>query len=338
VTSALSDPFGERAPARWRARLDVLGGAFLVDSSSKAALELAIDAFGGLPRHRLGTARRRFRVRLVSTDHRPTWTRAAGPPRPKLTAGSGLLCATIDAGNFAIVDAGQSRALVALSPPLLRYPYHARYELIELALITLASRGQPLVPLHAACVGARGAGLLLMGSSGAGKSTLALHALAGGLQVVSEDSAFVAVEDLRVTGVPNYLHVLPSSLGFLDDGPLLAQVRRAPTIRRRSGARKHEVDLRKLPGELAAAPLRLAATVFLTPRPAAGADALAPLRREDFLARLREEQPYAAALRDWPRFERRVAKLPAYELRRMPHPDLAVQRLRSLLGAARSAA
>jgi serine kinase of HPr protein (carbohydrate metabolism regulator) len=56
--------------------------------------------------------------------------------------------------------------------------YLTRYELIEFAVFTLAQRVQGLVPLHAACVGRAGRGLLLMGGSGAGKSTLALHCLA----------------------------------------------------------------------------------------------------------------------------------------------------------------
>jgi hypothetical protein len=337
MTSTASDPFGEHAPTRLRARLDVLGAAFTVESSDPAALDLAVAAFGGLPRHRLGNERHRLHVRLVLTERRPAWKRRADPPRPTLTSGNGLLCATIDAGNFAIVDVAMSRALVALSPAMLRYPYHARYELIELAMVTLASRAQPLVPLHAACIGVRGAGLLLMGASGAGKSTLALHAFASGMQLLSEDSAFVAMDGLRVTGVPNYLHVRPDALGSLEDGELRAQIRRSPMIRRRSGARKHEVDLRRLPGKLATALLRVAATVFLSTRSAAGQDPLVPLERRALLARLRREQPYAAGLANWREFERRIATVPAYELRRTEHPDVAVQRLRSLLAATRTA-
>jgi hypothetical protein len=336
MSSTESDPFGEDASARWHAPLSVLGGHFTVESSDRAALRLAVDAFGGLPRHRLGRDQRRFHVRLVLTDHRAAWARSTGPPRPTLTSGNGLLCATVDAGNFAVVDVALSRALVALSPAMLRYPYHARYELIELAVVTLASRAQPLVPLHAACIGARGAGLLLVGSSGAGKSTLALHALACGMQLLSEDSAFVAVDGLRVTGVPNYLHVRPNALGFLRDGTLRARIRRSPMIRRRSGAKKYEVDLRRLPGKLAASPLRLAATVFLSSRAAGAEDALARLGRDALLARLRREQPYAAGLSNWPEFERRIATLPAYELHRTEHPDIAVRRLRSLLAAGRT--
>ena len=46
-----------------------------------------------------------------------------------------------------------SRALVSRREGHAEAPYYARYELIELAFVTLATRGQALVPLHAACVG-----------------------------------------------------------------------------------------------------------------------------------------------------------------------------------------
>jgi len=330
--SAASDPFGERARAGLHARLSVLGGTFTVESADAAALQLAIDAFGGLPRHRLRAASRSFGVRLVVNDYRSSWVRT-GPPRPTLTGVDGLLCATIDAGNFAVVDIKQSRALVCLTPAMLRFPYHARYELIELAAVTLASRAQELVPLHAACIGSRGRGVLLMGASGAGKSTLTLHALVSGMQLLSEDSAFVDVDSLRVTGLPNYLHIQPSALGFLTNASLLAQILQSPMISRRSGARKYEVDLRGIRAKLAATPLKLGATVFLSRRRATPHNALEPLSRKLLLKRLRDEQPYAAALSNWRQFERRVVALPAFELRRTAHPDIAVRRLQELLAA-----
>ena len=40
-----------------------------------------------------------------SSNHAQTWPRDSPPPRPVLAAGAGLLCATVDAGNFAVVDA-----------------------------------------------------------------------------------------------------------------------------------------------------------------------------------------------------------------------------------------
>jgi energy-coupling factor transporter ATP-binding protein EcfA2 len=330
--SSAADPFSEHSRARYRARLNVLGGAFDVTSADGTLLGLAVEAFGGLPKHRFAGEQRRFVVRLVVTEHKRTWSaRSASPPRPVLSAGAGLLCATVDAGNFAVVDVAMSRALVCVSRPMLGHRYHARYELVELAFMTLAARAQSLVPLHAACVGANGNGLLLMGESGAGKSTLSLHALAGGLRLLSEDSAFVALEGLRVTGIPNYLHVAQQTLRFVESSGLRRAIERSPVIERRSGARKFEVDLRELKGKIARAPLRLAATVFLSRRRAGRRPALRPLEHSALLARLRREQPYAAAMPNWRAFERRVADVPAYELRRTRHPDDAVRLLTPLL-------
>ena len=271
-------------------------------------------------------------MHLRLNDQRETWARGAAPPPPVFSSGGALLCATIDAGNFAIVDVAMSRALVCVSKALLDQPYYARYELVELAFVILASRAQALVPLHAACVGVDGKGVLLMGASGAGKSTLALHALAAGMQLLSEDSAFVAAERLRVTGVPNYLHLAPNALGFLQPGALRRAIERSPVIERRSGVRKLEVDLRKLGAELPRKPLRLVATVFLSRRPAGRTPPLEALAREAFLSQLRREQPYALRRSSvWGAFERRVAALPAYQLRRTEHPGIAVQQLHALL-------
>lgn len=331
MTPTAGDPFGERLPARLSARLSVLGGDFAVKSADTRLLQLAVDAFGRLPKHRLARRLPRFDVRLVLTDSRRTWSRGAEPPRPTLSAGGGLLCATVDAANFAIVDVAMSRALICMSPAMMRHPYHARYELIELAMVTLASRAQSLVPLHAACVGARGAGLLLMGSSGSGKSTLSLQALACGMELLSEDSAFVELDGLRITGVSNYLHLHTGALEFVESSQLRRRIQESPVIRRRSGARKFEVDLRELGGEIARAPLQLAATVFLSRRDAGNRSPIEPLRRGALLSRLRREQPYASGFPNWRRFEHHVSRTPAYELRRTRHPGEAIQQLQALL-------
>jgi hypothetical protein len=307
---------------------------FMVESSDAAVLQLAVDAFGRLPPYKREGKRRRFRVRLVLSNHHSTWARKSGPPAPLLTGHDGLLCATVDAGNFALVDVPRSRALVSLSPSMLRFPYHARYELIELAIVTLASRAQSLVPLHAACVGLRRAGILLMGASGAGKSTLALHALCNGMQVLSEDSAFVDLPGLRVMGLPNYLHLQPNALGLLPRGPLLDEIRRSPIIERRSGARKYELDLRNVARAAPPAPLQLAATVFVSRRKATRRNAVMALDREELLTRLRREQPYAAGLSNWRSFEGRIARLPAFELRRAD-PNASIRDLRTVLAAVR---
>ena len=93
---------------------------------------------------------------------------------------------------------------MVVTPRMLRFPYHTRYELIEFAVFTLAARVQRLVALHGACVGRAGRGVLLLGPSGAGKSTVTLQCLIEGLGILSEDSVFVTPDTLLATGVSNF--------------------------------------------------------------------------------------------------------------------------------------
>jgi energy-coupling factor transporter ATP-binding protein EcfA2 len=242
-----------------------------------------------------------------------------------------MLCATMDAGNFAVVDPSMSRALICISSAMLQHPYHARYELIEFAFLTLASRVQSLLPLHAACVGSKKSGLLLMGPSGSGKSTLSLHGLTGEMQYLSEDSAFVSPASLNIAGIPNYLYLQRETLEFLQPGKLRQLITASPQIYRRSGVKKYQVNLRETPAKIARAPLQLAATVMLSRRKVTVQPGLKPLPRKNFISRLRREQPYAMSMSNWQEFEDSIVKLPAYELRRTAHPDIAIRELQALL-------
>ena len=332
MSASAGDPFREDSKAQLHTRVSVLGGDFDIGTSAPRLLELAIEAFGGLPAQRLKRRPPRFTVRLVLNDRKRTWARGAAPPPPFFSSGAGLLSATIDAGNFAVMDPGMSRALISVSKAMLEQPYYPRYELIELACLTLAARVQELAPLHAGCIGAHGNGLLLIGGSGAGKSTLCLQALADGMQLLSEDSAFVAPTSLRATGVANYLHLARAAAGFLPAGALRRAIERSPVIARRSGARKLEVDVRTLRARIPSKPVRLVATVFLSRRTAGRAQPLHAIDRGSCIARLRREQPYAMQrYAGWAAFERRVAELPSYELRRAEHPGIAIRQLRELL-------
>ncbi|MBV9912026.1 MAG: hypothetical protein JOZ93_05585 [Sinobacteraceae bacterium] len=189
------------------------------------------------------------------------------------------------------------------------------------------------MPLHAACFGNGRRGLLLMGQSGAGKSTLMLHALQHGFDFLAEDSVLVRPRDLLATGLGSFLHLRADVTRFLPAGELRRRILRAPTIQRRSGVRKFEIDLRRLAVPLARHPLQLCAVVFLSAAAGAAPGVLRPLGGEELRRRLCTEQPYAMGQRGWKSFLARAQGLPAFELSRARHPRAAVASLATLLAA-----
>lgn len=327
-----ADPFGERLRPTVCVRRQILGGRFRFESDSVELLELAEDAYGGLPSHQFSTVSPEFRVemRVVprAADGRGT------PPTVRLQAGAGVLCGMMDESNYMIVLPAQYRALVVVSEDMLAHPYHVRYELIEFAVFTLAARGLNLVPLHGACIGHDGRGILLLGGTGAGKSTLALHGLLDGMDFLAEDAVFIQPESLFATGVANFLHAKEDALRFLDDGAVRDWIAQSPVIHRRSGVAKFEADLRTGHGRLAPAPLRLAAAIFVSAETAADPSRLlGRVPWEQVASRLASDQPYAAGQPGWDRFVHRLTGLGVYELRRGKHPRDALAALRGLLSS-----
>ena len=327
------DPFGEHAVPSSRARLAVLGAEILVESTDAALMELAIEAYGGLPPFEKGHTATALGLSMVLNDHGKTWPAGEIPPAPILSSGSGLLCASFDAGNFAVVDPAHARAFINVSRAMLQHPHIIRYELIEFAILTLASRSRSLVPLHAACVGLGANGCLILGASGTGKSTLCLMALEHDLSVLSEDSTFVDPMAHKLFGVPNFLHVKRETLALLEPGSLRGLVEQSRLIYRRSGATKFEMDLRRLGQGNLENSVGFAATIFLTQKTAGSGSALEKIDRADMLTRMIEEQPYAVGLPGWDDFCETLVDRPAYELRRTNPPAAAIRELRALLAA-----
>jgi len=328
---AAADPFGERGARCPALDLAILGGRFHFTSDSEALLRLVESAYGGLPQNGLPGTTPEFRIelRLVSsrTDHR------GEPPRVRQHSGAGLLCGVMDENNYVMLDPHGGRALVVASQSMLDYPYHLRYELIEFAVFTLATRGRGLVPLHGACVGHAGRGVLLLGASGAGKSTLALHSLLGGLELLAEDAVFVQPDSLYATGVPNFLHLQPDALRQVVHGPIHDWLAQAPRIRRRSGVEKIEADLRRGPHPPATAALQLVGAVFVRAIPATAPGQLrVPLSGHGIAARLAADQAYASGQPGWAVFVQGLIQRGVHELHRGNHPEASVEVLRELLG------
>jgi hypothetical protein len=326
IPDLYADPFGERVPVSGRRSLRLLGSQVEFKSNSRALLGLVDSAYEGLPRHRLSKIAPRLRIRLVLTSAPPP-RRRGEPPPVSMVAGAGFLGGATDTSSFVVISPETSAALVVVSPQMLRSAYHTRYELIEFAVFTLAARVQNLVSLHAACVSKKGRGLLLMGASGAGKSTVSLQCLLQGFEFLSEDSVFVAPETLLATGVPNFVHVRAESVRWINHAKQAAAIRKSPVIRRRSGVRKFEVDLRRGGYQLAARPPKIAAVIFLSELGAAGRPLLIPLSRSETLRRLSADQAYAAAQPPWASFIRNIASLDVFELRRGLSPLESVEAL-----------
>jgi hypothetical protein len=110
-------------------------------------------------------------------------------------------------------------------------------------------------------------------------------------------------------------------------------LRDSVVIRRRSGVRKLEIDLRSAAFRLAAVPQRIRAVLFLSKRRAGAGPLAIRLDRSAVLERLAASQRYAAHQPGWGEFRRRVSALPAYELRRGTHPRDSVEVMRELLSA-----
>jgi len=331
VGDAAADPFCERFSHRFSMCRQILGGSFCFESTSEALLNLVEAAYADLPSHQFPMITPEFSIelRLLPRQASP---HTGEPPPMRVQSGAGMLCGVMDASNYVVLAPEQHRALVVASEDMLSHPYHLRYELIEFAVFTLATRGLGLVPLHGACVGRHGRGILLLGASGSGKSTLALHSLLQGLDFLAEDAVFVQPESLLATGVANYLHVQPDALRFVGDEEIRSWISRAPVIRRRSGVEKFEVDLRQGYGQLATAPLELVGAVFVSSESAQGPDVLlSPVPPDEIAARMFADQSYAAGQPGWDRFVERLTRVGVHQLRRGRHPWDSVDALRWLL-------
>lgn len=327
-----ADPFGERAGRAGATQRTILGGQFRFVSNSEALLHRVEVAYDGLPAHRLALPAPEFRIELRLQPRQGPPVGAEGPPPLQLQSGADLLVGVMDAANYVVVVPQRRRALIVASEDLLDHPYHLRRELIEFVVFLLATRGMGLVPLHGACVGRRGRGVLVLGASGAGKSTLALHSLLGGLELLADDAVFVQPETMRATGVANYLHVRADAPGGIDDAEARRWVRQAPVIRRRSGVEKFEADLRRGPGPTAATPLELVGAVLLSAGMADASRAtLSPIPEDLVPTRLSADQPYAAGQPGWQGFVQRLRRLGVQQLVRGAHPRDSVDALRRLL-------
>jgi hypothetical protein len=326
----VADPFKERLKNPVRRHFRLFGARFQFECNSRRLLQFADAAFARLPQSKVSAGAPRMRISL-RLQPEATLGAVTEPPPLRFHGAAGLVCATVDQANYVVVAPQQRSALVVVSRDMLRFPYHLRYELLEFAVYVLATRALGLVPLHAACIGRANRALLLMGRSGAGKSTLSLHWLLHGMTVLAEDSVFVEPGSLLAFAVPNFMYLRRDVLRYLDTKRSVSWIRNSPTIRRRGGLEKYQVDLRRSGRPIARSPLTIVGVVILSRQNAGSRPLLAPIGRRELGATLAAHQPYAALHPGWAAFTRQLARVDAYQLRRGRHPDEAVAALQSLL-------
>jgi len=324
------DPFGERPRRTWRRRYRVLGARIDFECDTAALAAVVDAAYAGLPGSRVRSRMPSYRVRLRFMPDEKTGVRGT-VPQPRFSSGGGLISSVIDASNYSVVAPALRSALVVASPAMLARPHDLRCDLLEFAVFTLVARDQPVLPLHAACVGRRDRAVLLLGESGAGKSTAALQCVLAGLGVLAEDVVFVEPRRLTVTGVPNYLHLRLETPRLLP-AAVARRIRRAPVIERRySGVRKYELDLRGTASGELRLPARLVAVVVLSRKVSRGGGLVHELPARELLRVLDRDQPYARSRPAWRTLRAALRRLPTFRLERGAAPADTATALAALL-------
>ena len=244
-----TDPLREHRASVFSASFHVLGARFRVESNAAALLEIVAEAFAELPQYRLDSEPLELRVELVLDEQSPETYPAELPPL-QFQGGHDYIVGAYDAANYLVVSPRLQSAFVRVTSGVLSRRREVRYELIESAFLLLAPRVQQLVPLHAACLGLNGKGLLLSGDSGAGKSLLCLNATQLGLDFLAEDGVFIDSRSLLAVGCPQFVHLREDALTWVADERTRNLIADSPTVLRRDNERKFEVNARKLTGNI----------------------------------------------------------------------------------------
>ncbi len=333
VANPMFDPFLERIATPFGALYHLLGSQFTLESNDRRLMRLAAHAFAGLPKHRFPGRSDRLRIRLIlhGTGARPGGQAGGIAPELRTYGWNNVFCATMGPETLAVLSPQAGFGLIVVSKQMLAFPYELRYELIEFAAFVLAARHRDLVPLHGACIALNGKGLLLLGDRGAGKSVASLACLADGFEFVAEDGLVVCPATLLASGLSSFLHLRADSLHFFSRLKKAHTMLESPTIVRRSGVAKVEIDVRKIGVKLARSSVEIRAIAFLSGRKTRSAALATPLTRTMLRDRLARSQPYASSLPQWHKFVRRISGVPAYAVARGDHPQDIVAAIREIL-------
>src|SRR5450755_905368 len=134
-------------------------------------------------------------------------TETERPPARIPRAHGNLVSSIHSAENYYLADLSRGFAFGWLTPAVIRDRGYFRYHFLEAAAYLLLN-ALYLTPIHAACVGLRGAGLVLCGPSGAGKTSLAFACALRGWEYVSDDASHLVRQSENpcwVVGRPHHI-------------------------------------------------------------------------------------------------------------------------------------
>lgn len=225
------DPLYLQKPLEHQVELPVLGIPVRFATNDHAILELVEEVFGhwrgaddgGVMPPSAGVDIRLF---LQPGDEGPAaeplvWFRAPDPMRWIVHT----------PGSVALADLERRVGVGYVTRPLVADRVRFRVSILQflvLIILTIEDR----TPVHAAVIGNGDSALLLAGASGTGKSTLAYAASKAGLDVLSDDAAYVQLKPHRVWGSG------PSVLLLREAAERFPELGGAPTALFPTGKRK----------------------------------------------------------------------------------------------------
>jgi hypothetical protein len=229
-----------------------------IRTNSREVLEAAAESWGD---SRLEFHREPVEVRVVV---RPEGALVDEAP---IFRGQGDLFSTIfDRHNFAVYDRRTLFGYCFVSAQTAAAHAALRVHFLESSVFMLLAQRHGM-PLHAACVARKGAGVLLCGVSGAGKSTLAFACARAGWTYVSDDATWLIAD-----AGPRVAMGRASQVRFRDDAPLLFPELDQYAVRARPNGRLAiEVPVGDFPEIRAATRCTIDSIVMLDRRP--GVDA-----------------------------------------------------------------
>ena len=131
-----------------------------------------------------------------------------------------------------------------------------------------------------------------------------------GWDLIAEDSVFVLPGDgAEIRGVPAFIHLLDDALRFF---PNMSRASRI--ITRRSGATKHEIDIRTTFNRPMQVSATLSGLMFLEAKRAVGLPVMRKLTSAQSAKRLARSQPFGPSYARWPDALAHMAALPAFTL------------------------